>query len=381
MAETVLRLRDARVNYGDSTVLRVASLDVYAGEILALLGPNGSGKSTLLRVLGLLQRPSAGKVYFRDEEVDRKSSLAFRRCIASVFQEPLLLNGTVYDNAALGLRLRGLKRAEVDRWLDPWLDRLGIGHLRSRRVRTLSGGEAQRTCLVRAFVLQPQLLLLDEPFSPLDPLSRESLLNDLHVILRETRITTVFVTHNRDEAFALANRVGVLSKGELLQLGPTADVFMRPSTEEVADVVGIENRIGGLAQAGAGEIATVRIDDGVIKARALVQPGSRVTLCIRSEAIEVRRLNEESCVSNRVNQLKAKVTKVVPGMYRYRLTLQSGNSGLIVSVGRKNVSEFLPRERDEVMVYFEPKDVHVIGPSGSAGTAGCDRETLSPYRS
>jgi ABC-type Fe3+/spermidine/putrescine transport system ATPase subunit len=230
--------------------------------------------------------------------------------------------------------------------------------------------------LVRAFVLEPEVLLLDEPFSPLDPLSREALLNDLHAILRETRITTVLVTHNRDEAFALANRVGVLCKGELLQLGLTADVFMRPSTEEVADVVGIENRIGGLAEATDGEIATVRIDDGAIKARALAQPGSRVTLCIRSEAIEVRRLDEESCVSNRVNQLKAKVTKVVIGMYRYRLTLQSGKSGLIVSVGRKNVSEFLPREGDEVMVYFAPKDVHVIDPSHSAGTAGCSTNAL-----
>jgi tungstate transport system ATP-binding protein len=368
MAETVLALRNIRVDYGDSTVLRITSLDVYAGEVLALLGPNGSGKSTLLRVLGLLQRPTAGNVHFRNEEADRKNSLGFRRRIASVFQEPLLLNGTVYDNAALGLRLRGLNRAEVESRLDPWLDRLGIGHLRSRGIRTVSGGEAQRICLVRAFVLEPEVLLLDEPFSPLDPLSRESLLDDLQVILKETRITTVFVTHDRDEAFTLANRVAVLSKGKLLQLGPATDVFMRPLTEDVAEVVGIENRIAGLAEATEGEMAAIRIDGGEIKARALARRGSRVTLCIRSEDIKVRCLDEKSCVLNPVNQLQAKVTKVSPGMDRYRLTLQSGKTSLIASVGRKTAIDSLPEEGDDVMVYFDPKDIHVIGPSDSGAT-------------
>ena len=369
MAETVLTLRNIRVDYGDSTVLRITSLDVYAGEVLALLGPNGSGKSTLLRVLGLLQRPSAGNVHFRNEEVDRKNSFGFRRRIASVFQEPLLLNGTVYDNAALGLRLRGLKRAEIERRLDPWLNRLGIGHLRSRRVRTVSGGEAQRTCLVRAFVLEPEVLLLDEPFSPLDPLSRESLLEDLEVILRETRITTVFVTHNRDEAFTLANRVGVLSQGELLQLGPTTDVFTRPLTEEVAQIVGIENRIAGLVEATHGEIATVRIDGVEMKVKAIVQPRGRVTLCIRSEAIKVRSLDEKPCVLNGVNRLRAKITKVSSGIDRYRLTLRSGKTGLIASVGRQVLFDSFPREGDDVMVYVDPTDVHVIGPSASSGAA------------
>jgi tungstate transport system ATP-binding protein len=222
---------------------------------------------------------------------------------------------------------------------------------------------------VRAFVLEPEVLLLDEPFLPLDPLSRESLLDDLEVILRETRITTVFVTHNRDGAFTLANRVGVLSQGELLQLGPTTDVFTRPLTEEMAEIVGIENRIAGLVEATHGEIATVRIDGAEMKVKAIVQPGGRVTLCIRSEAIKVRSLDEKPCVLNGVNRLRAKITKVSSGIDRYRLTLRWGKTGLIASVGRQVLFDSFPREGDDVMVYVDPTDVHVIGPSASSGAA------------
>ena len=142
MAETVIALRDIAVEYGGFTALQISSFDIQSSEVLALIGPNGAGKSTLLRIAGLLQYPSAGKVYFRNEQINRKNSMGFRRRVASVFQEPFLLNTSVYDNAALGLRLRGLDRAKIERLLRSWLDRLGIGHLASRPVRTLSGGEA-----------------------------------------------------------------------------------------------------------------------------------------------------------------------------------------------------------------------------------------------
>ena len=145
--------------------------------------------------------------------------LSFRRRIATVFQEPLLLNASVYDNAALGLKLRNVDSREIERRLRPWLERLGISRLASRTVRTLSGGEAQRTSLARALVLDPELLLLDEPFSALDQPSRDVLLDDLQEILQGTGTTTVFVTHDRNEAFRVASRIGVMAGGELLQLG------------------------------------------------------------------------------------------------------------------------------------------------------------------
>ncbi|MET0501067.1 MAG: ABC transporter ATP-binding protein [Candidatus Binatia bacterium] len=224
MAETLLALRNVGVHHGDHVALQDASLEVYTGDVVALIGPNGAGKSTLLRVMGMLQLPSQGTVRFRGENALDGNQLALRRRIATVFQEPLLLNTSVYQNAALGLKLRGVSRNEMERRLRPWLERLGIAHLAARSTRTLSGGEAQRTSLARALVLEPELLLLDEPFSALDPGSREALVRDFQRIVRETEITTVLVTHDRHEAFALANRVGVLHQGRLLQLGSRESV-------------------------------------------------------------------------------------------------------------------------------------------------------------
>nr|NIM18741.1 ATP-binding cassette domain-containing protein [Candidatus Latescibacterota bacterium]NIM66183.1 ATP-binding cassette domain-containing protein [Candidatus Latescibacterota bacterium]NIT01279.1 ATP-binding cassette domain-containing protein [Candidatus Latescibacterota bacterium]NIT38779.1 ATP-binding cassette domain-containing protein [Candidatus Latescibacterota bacterium] len=145
MAEALLAVEDIEIHYGSASVLKIPSLAVLPGEVLALIGPNGAGKSTLIRVIGLLERPERGQIYFRGVEVAHRDAPALRKRIATVFQEPLLLNSTVYENAALGLKLRGLEREAIERRVQPWLERLGISHLVRRRARSLSGGEAQRT--------------------------------------------------------------------------------------------------------------------------------------------------------------------------------------------------------------------------------------------
>jgi tungstate transport system ATP-binding protein len=242
MAEPLITLRDIRVQYGALTVLDLPSLEIDENETLAIIGANGAGKSTLLRVIGLLERPSRGSVFFRGELAAPRHSLRLRRRIASVLQTPLLLDATVYANAAIGLKLRGCRPKEIDGRLLPWLERLGIAHVAGQSARTLSGGEARRTSLARALVLEPQLLLLDEPFSALDSPSREALLTDLQEALRRSDAAVVLVTHDVHEAATLANRIGVLSRGRLLQLGPTEDIFSRPANQEVASFVGTYNR-------------------------------------------------------------------------------------------------------------------------------------------
>ena len=216
MAQALLALQGLSVRYGEASILNIPALAVQTGEVLAIIGPNGAGKSTLLRVMGLLEQPAEGKIYFQGQEAAPRNTLALRRRMASVFQEPLLLNASVYENAAMGFTLRGLDRHSMERRVRPWLERLGIAHLVRQPARSLSGGEAQRTSLVRALALDPELLLLDEPFSALDPPTREGLLLDLETILREEGITTVFVTHDRNEAFMLGDRVAILMGGELL---------------------------------------------------------------------------------------------------------------------------------------------------------------------
>ncbi len=194
-----LRVLGLVVRRGKRVVLEIDALDLERGEILALVGPNGAGKSTLVTALALIERPAAGTIESDGEPVDwRRGALLARRRLAIVFQEPLLFDTTVFENVATGLKLRAISGKERTPRIEHWLDRLGIRDLAGRQARTLSGGEAQRASLARALVLEPELLLLDEPFAALDPPTRERLVDDLLPLLRETATTTVLVTHDRD---------------------------------------------------------------------------------------------------------------------------------------------------------------------------------------
>jgi ABC-type sugar transport system ATPase subunit len=379
MAETLLELRNIIVHHEERVVLGVPSLDVHRGEVLAIIGPNGAGKSTLLRVMGVLQRPDDGTVFFRGENALNGDPLRLRRRIANVFQEPLLLNASVHDNAALGLKLRHTNPVEIERRLQPWLERLGISGLAARKVRTLSGGEAQRTSLARALVLDPELLLLDEPFSALDQPTRDALLEDLQEILRETGTTTVFVTHDRDEAFRLADRVGMMSGGALLQVGPTSEVFACPVTDDAAEIAGIENKIHGVVENVKGKVAVVRIEGGKIYVPARSKPGARVALYIRADNITVSPLNEKSALMDAPNTLKATVSKVSAGISDYQLTVRFGKTLLMARAERKNLFDFRPCVGADVKVSFSAAAVHVIEVSNTTEEAPLQRVPSHNY--
>ncbi len=359
MAEALLSLHDIRVRYDEPTILAVDSLAVYPGEVLAIMGPNGAGKSTLLRLMGLLQRPTQGKIYFHGREAAPTDGLAIRRRMASVFQEPLLLNASVYDNAALGLRLRGLDGRTIEPRIRPWLERLGIEHLAGRQARTLSGGEAQRTSLVRALALEPEILLLDEPFSPLDPPTREGLLLDLERILRETGITTVLVTHDRDEAFMLGDRVAVLIAGKIHQVGAAAEVFLRPVNEAVAHFVGIDTKLSGVVETVSEGLAQVRFNGGCVEVVGDFQAGEHVLLCLRPEDITLGALGEDSKTSAR-NRLIAKLVKIIPWGAHYRAELACGDSRLVALIPRPSFLELKLHEGDDAVASFKATAVHVI---------------------
>jgi tungstate transport system ATP-binding protein len=344
------------VRYGDAASLQIAALDLHAGQVLAIVGPNGSGKSTLLRVIGLLQRPTGGTVLFRGEDALNGKSLRLRRRIGTVFQEPLLLNATVYDNAALGLKLRRVSARDIERRLAPWLERLGIAHLAARSARTLSGGEAQRTSLARALALDPELLLLDEPFAALDPASREGLLRDFQRILRDNKITTVFVTHHREEAFGLAGRVGVLHQGRLLQIGSREDVFRRPVSETAAEIVGVENRLPGVIEDCTSDLANIRVNQNRFKVAGRFTPGARVIVCLRPEDIVIGRKNSEGSNSNRFT---GQVTGISIGVMHHRITLDCGGIQIVALMGRDHCGLQIA-ENDRVTATFSFSAGHII---------------------
>jgi tungstate transport system ATP-binding protein len=236
----LVELRDLMVKRGDQPALQLEHLAIQEGEVLGIVGPNGAGKSTLLLTLARLLKPERGEILFNGQypfghkQAGAEADTVYRRRIALVMQDPLLFDTSVFDNVASGLRFRGIAKDEIRRKVPLWLERLGVGHLSKRRAGQLSGGEAQRISLARALVLEPQLLLLDEPFSALDPPTRSRLLEDLGMLLDQTATTTVFVTHDLAEAEQLSGRMAVIVGNRLRQVGSPQDVFDSPADEEVA---------------------------------------------------------------------------------------------------------------------------------------------------
>ncbi len=239
--KTLVDIRDLLVLRGDHPALQLDHLRISLGEVLAIVGPNGAGKSTLLLTLARLLKPKRGEILFNNQPVSAGSDTAYRRRIALVMQDPLLFDTSVFENVASGLKFRGLPGSEIQQKVPLWLERLGVAHLSKRRAGQLSGGEAQRVSLARALVLEPELLLLDEPFSALDPPTRSRILDDLKQLLAEVHTTTVFVTHDLPEAKLLAGRMAVIIGNRLRQVGRSESVFAHPADNDVAQFLNHRN--------------------------------------------------------------------------------------------------------------------------------------------
>lgn len=239
--EPLLAINNLRVKRGNRIVLKIEELNLYRGEVLALVGPNAAGKSTLLLTIARLIPLFQGKIIFKGISIDEWDDLSYRRQMSMVFQDSLLLKGTVMDNVTLGLRFRGVSKSAAAALAQAWLERLRISELSHNTVSQLSGGEAQRVSIARALVLDPLILLLDEPFSSLDPPSRLRLQNDLANLLKENQCTTLFITHHLKEATKLGDRVAVMVGGTLRQTGTMEDIMKHPVDEEVAAFINSDN--------------------------------------------------------------------------------------------------------------------------------------------
>jgi len=348
------------VSHGRQRVLDLDRLSLAPGETLALLGPNGAGKSTLLKTLALLERPQQGRLELFGTSVpaNERGRLALRRRLAMVFQDPLLTDRTVFENVALGLRLRGHGGAELRRRVMHWLERFGLGALGSRHPRTLSGGEARRASLARAFVLEPELLLLDEPFASLDVHGRETLALELELILREARLTTVLVTHDRTESLLLADRALVLLAGRRRQDGPARSVFAAPADAEVARFLGVENLLPAMAEPAQDGRVTVSLSGQ----RFLLGPAAGVVagpvyLAVRAEDIHF--VAPGSTTEEGRVRIPARVTRVVPYGVPYRVELEAGM--LVVGLAaRHTVDRHGLVAGREVIMSFDVGAVHLV---------------------
>lgn len=229
----MIHVRDLVIRRNHRDVLQMDTLAIQRGETLGVIGPNGSGKSTFLLALARLLRPSHGDIFYHNKSLRLWNGLEYRRKISFVFQSPLLMDMSVEQNVALGLQFRGLPKADIRERAWKWMKQLGIEALSKRRAGQLSGGEAQRVSLARAFVLEPELLLLDEPFAALDPPTRAKLIQELASLLETNRNTAVFVTHNMSEATRLSHRMAVIIEGTLRQVGAANEIKAQPADDAV----------------------------------------------------------------------------------------------------------------------------------------------------
>ncbi len=345
---------------GGQKVLEVTSFRVTRNEVLVIIGPNGSGKTTLLLCFASLLKPTSGRISYGEiTSNDKLSVVKLRRRLAVVFQEPLLLNRSVWDNVTLGLRLRGVKGSEAKARTEKWLNRFGVSHLAKRQAKTLSGGEAKRVSLARAFVLEPEILFLDEPFNALDTPTRQTLLEDFESVLRETRVTTVMVTHDHNEALALADRVAVLIKGKIRQLGTAEEVFSSPVDEDVAAFVETGNTIRGVVRSQNNGLATVKIDGQDIVAVSDLPQDTNVTVYLHYEDVTITLNLPETILSSARNQMRGKVMKVFPLGPQLKITIDCGFQ-LSSLITRRSFEELELEVGKEVTAYFKASSVHLI---------------------
>jgi len=358
VSSDVLVAEDLRVRYGDRTALAVERISLREGEVLAVLGPNGSGKSTLMRVLAMLQTPTAGRVWFRGRTGPRAAE-ALRKRSAAVFQRPYLWAGSVAYNVALGLRFRRAAAPETRKRVSSICQVLGIGHLLDEPAATLSGGEAQRVALARALVLEPEILFLDEPTSNLDAEVRAALRQDVERLARTRAGSTLLVTHDRHEAFYLADRIAVFEEGRLIQLGTPADLYENPATLYIASLTGAELALRGQVTGEDDGLLVVSVEGVRIRTIGVAARDSTVKIAYRPEDLVLADPTQEELLDSACNSFFSTVSeiRVLGGLVRVRL---QGPPATVALLSRPAAERIGLKPGSRVAVRIKPTALHAF---------------------
>ena len=353
-----LHLENLVKQFGRTTAIDRVNLEIQDGEILTLLGPSGCGKTTTLRCIAGFVVPDEGEVYLGERRVTHLPPE--KRAIGFVFQNYALWpHMTVYDNLAFGLRLKGASRSEVIEGVDRVLDLVRLGGFAERYPRQLSGGQQQRIALARALVIEPNVLLLDEPLSNLDAQLREEMRFEIRELQKKLGITAVYVTHDQAEALALSDRIAVMNKGVLTQVGTPAQIYNSPSNRFVAGFIGlssfVEGTISQLDPAAAS--ATVTTSDQVnirVPADGL-KLNQKVTLAIRPEHITLTAGNGQPAPAG-ANLLQGEVIRAayLGDVIDYRL----GIGQWLLRV--HTPTEMVLSPGDKVQVLIPPEQITLI---------------------
>jgi spermidine/putrescine transport system ATP-binding protein len=322
--------------FGSFAALSDVSLEVPTGELVALLGPSGCGKTTSLRMIAGFELPTQGEIYIQGKPAGRTPP--YLRPVNTVFQSyALFQHMSVAQNLAFGLEMERLPKTEINRRIGDALEMVQLGGLGSRRPRQLSGGQQQRVALARALVKRPAVLLLDEPLGALDLKLRKEMQIELKLLQVQVGITFIYVTHDQEEALTMSDRIAVMHKGKVLQVGKPVEIYERPTSRFVADFIGETNFLPGQVQSLDGDRVTVLLEDTTTPVSGLPQSelsvGQQVLVSIRPEKM---RLSEE-CILND-NSLPGRVINSIYIGSDTRVIVEVGYSKLVTVWEQNKIS-------------------------------------------
>jgi len=355
MTDIAVDLKGVTLTYGAFVAVKDVDLKIDKGSFVTLLGPSGCGKTTILRSIAGLVTPTSGEIVVAGRLINDVP--IYKRNIGLVFQNYALFpHKSVADNIAFGLKYRDVPKADIERKVKRALDMVRLPGVEKKLPSQLSGGQQQRIALARAIVIEPDVLLLDEPLSALDAHLREEMRTELKIIQREVGITTIFVTHDQEEALAMSDRIVVMNHGLIEQNGTPEDVYRTPATKFVASFLGQSNLMTGtVAQAGNGS-ARITLDNGAsieAKAPASAKAGSKVTVIVRAQRLEVGKK-----AANGANKLKGKIaaTSYLGGTAIYAIDAE----GLKLQANTI-IDDQVFREGETVDIAFAPSDCVLLG--------------------
>jgi spermidine/putrescine ABC transporter ATP-binding subunit len=348
----VVELDDIRLRYGTVEVLKGISLRIEASEFAAVLGPSGCGKTSLLNIIAGFSDYTGS---LRIDGQDVANIPPHRRNIGIVFQDYALFpHKTVAENIGYGLRLRSVPREKIRSRIDELVALLKLGGLTERYPAKLSGGQRQRVAIARALAIEPKMLLLDEPLSALDKKLREEMQVELRQIQRTVGITTLFVTHDQEEALALADRVIVMNSGLISQIGTPADIYLRPADPFVAGFIGRSNFFNAEVIDAQGESVIVRTDTGEVlhvRADRLLPKGCKIVFSVRPERIRLGRRGDV----NTSNTLNGRIEHVIfMGAQRHVRVVTESKRRIDVTVPEQCA------EGEEIALSWHPSDAVIL---------------------
>jgi spermidine/putrescine transport system ATP-binding protein len=354
-AAAAVDLRDVTLAYGNFVAVKDVSLSIRKGEFVTLLGPSGCGKTTILRSIAGLVQPTGGEINVAGRRIDNIP--IHKRNIGLVFQNYALFpHKTIFDNIAFGLKYRNVERSEIARKVTRALEMVRLPGVEKKLPSEMSGGQQQRIALARAIVIEPDVLLLDEPLSALDANLREEMRTELKIIQREVGITTIFVTHDQDEALAMSDRIVVMNKGLIEQVGTPEEVYRRPESRFVASFLGQSNLLPGRIAGIVDGLATVRLDKGndiAAAAPASVKDGAAVTAIVRAQKV-VLGPPERAGLKGRIIS-----TSYLGGSAAYFVDM-----GGITLQSIATIDDRVWREGEEVSIAIAPADVLLLDEGG-----------------